>query len=433
MSKWQTRIEGHAVHLKIKSLVDALIEVKIPSDSPDVIFDLERISQVAKLVSQQISAVDPLLLTPQILNNLETPINNIIAEINNFKANNNKNHLVTANTHVDTLLQNLYIVPKTYDANDAMVIKSSIESLYGNSSKYLADIKEASGSVNKSIADASQRLETLVSEINAQKGRLDKAISDYQAQFSQSESTRSQQFVEAQNQRVQKVEAALAEQQKKLDMAIETSNKRLLEQSQLSETKIAGQLSQLKESGTSLLNTLTEFKDKAQNLMHVIGSTGMSGEYQKVADTSRKASYVWQGIAGVSMLGLILFAIAAFQSTQVSTTETIRWGAVATRVFVAMAFGVLGAYAARQGDRYIDSEARNRRYQLELSSIDPYLANLPDNIKTNVKVQLADKLFGNAGSHTLGQSDKKQEVSANAIDVLKATMQLMHDLVAKIK
>ena len=69
---------------------------------------------------------------------------------------------------------------------------------------------------------------------------------------------------------------------------------------------------------------------------------------------------------------------------------------VAARTFVALTFGIMAAYAARPGDWHSDTEIRNRKYQLELSSLDLYLANLPEETQHKVKVDIAMKLFGSA-------------------------------------
>src|SRR5699024_2844588 len=101
----------------------------------------------------------------------------------------------------------------------------------------------------------------------------------------------------------------------------------------------------------------------------------MTGGFQKVADQARKTKITWQVTAIVSILGLIGFAIFAFYETMTGQFDMGKFGA---KTFVSISFGVLAAYSARQADKNADFERRNRQLELELASIDMYLAKLPE-------------------------------------------------------
>lgn len=125
------------------------------------------------------------------------------------------------------------------------------------------------------------------------------------------------------------------------------------------------------------------------------------------------------------MLGLIAFAILVFAATQ---GATINLPGVFARAFVALTFGILAAYSARQGDRYSDIEVTNRRFQLELSSIDPYLANLPSDTQHKLKVELGQRLFGNA---PLVQPNSQKQISGTGKDTLELALQIIMEAVKK--
>jgi hypothetical protein len=116
------------------------------------------------------------------------------------------------------------------------------------------------------------------------------------------------------------------------------------------------------------------------------------------------------------MACLIIFAILTFLAIQATD---IRCGNVGARAFVAITFGIFAAYGIKQADRYLDNEIRNRLFQLELSSIDPYLANLPNELQDQVKLELSKKLYGNTETTS---PIKTKEVTGFSIDFLQMVL-----------
>jgi len=456
MSQWTTRIETHAVHATLDTLQNILNEITLgPTEPLEALADIERLKTVVCYFKDKLSSIDSQLLTPAGLNNVLGYIQNISNEVSAFAANRNRGHLVNANNHADSALQNTVnslglTIGLTVDS-DSKSLTSFRETVY----KYLNDLNSEKNRLSESFSSISNILSETKADISNQKSRLDTAISEYQQQFSRNENVRMEQFNEAQNVRNKKNEEAIEELRTKLqnmsDQFNDNQNSRsenfdtltnelkttfqsLLDTSTMElNTLISNAESNLNQIASSLkddtLNNITrieEFRDKAQNLYHVMGSIGMAGEYQKVADSARRMTKFWQVVAGIGMLGLICYAIIT-QRYIVGSSSGINWAAVAARVFVAAAFGILAAYGVRQADRYSATEMRNRRFQLELSSIDPYLANFPEEQQQSVKVELARKLFGNAG--TLPSEDTK--VTGSSLDLVQMVLKILQDLVKK--
>ena len=74
--------------------------------------------------------------------------------------------------------------------------------------------------------------------------------------------------------------------------------------------------------------------------------------------------------------------------------EDINWASVVTKFFSFTTLGSWTAYSAKQASKHYGAESHNRKMELELASIDPYLAILPEEERNNVKKELAGKLFG---------------------------------------
>lgn len=270
-----------------------------------------------------------------------------------------------------------------------------------------------------------ESVDSTIAEVTSQKGRLDTAIAEYQQQFSAAEGSRQQQAAETLKTHAQRLDQAIADAQKRLQDTTQDVSRRLDVALQDSFTRADEQRKQLERDSDESVSALKDMRSKAENLLHVIGSTGMAGEYQKAANAASRLTRYWQVSAALSMIGLICFAILAFVATQ---SESINWGGVGARAFVAITFGILAAYCARQGDRYSDQEIANRRFQLEFSSIDPYVANLPADVQHKLKVELGQKLFGNASK---APSAPDRRASGTGKDPLEMAFAVIGDLIRK--
>ncbi|MEZ2416341.1 hypothetical protein [Luteibacter sp. RCC_6_2] len=76
------------------------------------------------------------------------------------------------------------------------------------------------------------------------------------------------------------------------------------------------------------------------------------------------------------------------------------------RVFVAATFGLVVAYASLLAD-HARGEERNQRYALVLSSLDPYLVDLPEEQRATVKIGLAKTLFHQPSPARTAQRPRK--------------------------
>jgi len=144
----------------------------------------------------------------------------------------------------------------------------------------------------------------------------------------------------------------------------------------------------------------------------VIGNLGVTSGYQLVANEAKITTRVWQGVAVVSMLGLILLAYFAFLPL---VGGEFTWSSFAGRVFVSLTVGVLAAYAVSQADKYQKIERSNRKLALELEAIGPFVAPLPQDKQEQFRMTVGDRSFGH-DDMTFHASDKSP---ATVLDLFK--------------
>ena len=305
-------------------------------------------------------------------------------------------------------------------------IKDSVSTFRRSVGQSIRSVETESNRVRENFNALGQQFKTLTSDISAQKGRLDTAITQFQQQFSEAEDRRRDQFEQAKDKRREDYEKLIGELR-------EESNNSILElrntfQTLIDKTKEDRDQSNLtlNQMSTVLIQEIQGQREKAAELITIITNSGLIGGYQATANQERTTSRVWQLIAVFSFMGLIGFAICAFLAT---LPEQLHWGRVGARAFVAITFGILAAYAARQADKHEVTERRNRKMELELAAIDPYLSELPVDTRHKIKEELASRLFAQSEQPDIVTNSK---TSGSAFDLLRMALETISTLTKKL-
>jgi len=107
-------------------------------------------------------------------------------------------------------------------------------------------------------------------------------------------------------------------------------------------------------------------------------------------------------IAGVVVIGTVVFNISK---------TGFDWKLILSRIGVTITILIPAFYAARESDKHRQREIKNRKMELELASIGPYLELLPDEKKIELKSALTEKLFGQPDTLT----EKGEIVNVNSL------------------
>jgi hypothetical protein len=280
-------------------------------------------------------------------------------------------------------------------------VREGVVAFRRSAGQHLRHLEAAADETEKRIQELADRIRETTSEIQSQKGRLDQAIATFQEQFQtgeqarasevrNAEAKRQEQFTQAQQQRTEAHDQLSSEWKNTLAGLAQEYEKRFEVLAEDSDTTFAEKRSQFDEAAKAALAILNEQREEAKKIVRVIARTGMAGGYQEVADQEGRRALGWHAIGVVAVVGLVVFAIVAFVATLAPDVE---WTVFGARLFVAAAFGLLAAYAERQANRHADSERRNRRWQLVLASVNPYLTDLPEERQHEIKALIAEKVF----------------------------------------
>lgn len=348
--------------------------------------DLMRMRSMLDYIEARVACADLDLALPGSVANIDGSVNAAMGELQSYLSNGNAGHLANAANNLYNALRYSSELPLPMALLGVTYPAHAVESLRASAEQSLIAIGGARESVSRDFTQLQGKVESLTQIVEKQTTRLDTAMSEQQAIFQK-----------AQEERLTSNAAAMTE---------------VAERAQLLRT-------QLTDDASEVMRDMAHMRDQAQDLLHIIGNTGMAGEYAKTANRSRTTALVWQGIAAVSLIALVGFALHAYQAITDSAAGVSQ---ILGRVFVAATFGVLAAYASRQADQAQRIEERNRRYALVLSSIDPYLADLEPAQRTDVKIELAKTLFSQPGNEAMPASE--EAFDGNAKDFMQLLIQL---------
>jgi archaellum component FlaC len=245
------------------------------------------------------------------------------------------------------------------------------------------------------------------------------AQTDRDSQFTEAQTERRSQFTEAQTERGSQFTGAQTERgsqfieaQSKRDELFQNTKVQLVEEfSEWSSTKrdeFLRVLEKIKQEVTNKVEELSEkFSEQTAHIAELVGlaaNTSMSGGYLAVANQEAKLALVWRRMAVASMIVLALFAIVVF----FVKPEAFSWSSIGERVFVTITVGGFSTYSATQAASHRKSERENRKIQLELTTLGPYINSLPLEVQNNIKTELSRIYFGLRGDTSTAETSDKQ-------------------------
>ena len=223
---------------------------------------------------------------------------------------------------------------------------------------------------------AAAAVQTQVAEVEQATGRqvlrLDEALNGLQSTFAAAENARAEAHL-----------AALAEQ-----LAAETEARRLTD-----EQTVTARARWEKDAELTLA-ALGGYKAQAENLVNAVGLAGTSTEYCRYAEQERKSADVWRYVAAGSFgLAFVVFVLMLLAGFGGHINEDTPWQLVVFKVTGSAGLLALGYYSARESGSHRAAERAAKNIQLDLAALEPFIANMPEEQKREVRLGAARRLF----------------------------------------
>lgn len=382
MTYFTDRFKNHEVHDEVAALDESIDTAKLDLPDGDARDGYDRFLRVFEFVKRSLNDVDPELVSKQALNNLNSQIHSLNEHHEAFKQNKEPAPL---NQQADQVLNHLHLLPRV--SAGAKEYSAALEDLRRRANKVVDDLRGRQEEVDQVRNATSKELEALKEAIDQQdssfelqKGRVDELITNQQAKFNEEQQQRNTQANQGQQAQTDTLNTLTEKAEQKIDALI-------TEKGQESDTQREKQHAHAE----NLMEALQEHLDHAAKIVGLIGNTGMTGHYQKVANRELRSAGIFRGLA---VLFFVLMVVGVGWVVKEIKTEDFSWEVALFRVVVALTLLAPAFYCARESTRHRRTENRNRRIELELASINPYLESLTEEKARSVIESLAPQYFG---------------------------------------
>lgn len=121
---------------------------------------------------------------------------------------------------------------------------------------------------------------------------------------------------------------------------------------------------------------------------------------------------------------MVLIVVGVASTILVATAPDSEWQAIAIRLGITIALAVPATYCSREAGGHRRVERATRKLELQLASIDPYLAKFPPEERNEIKKSLAERFFSAQALHSSPEDDS----IGNQADLIGMSVKQLADL-----
>ncbi|MCY7771670.1 hypothetical protein [Bacillus haynesii] len=384
---------------EIKDTVDDLLndeEFIAELDKSDTEL-ITRTKLVIDYVDTNINSTDSMLLTESLLSNLRTQTNNVMDWLSDEELFDNEQKLDSLNQALDKLLEYSVYIPMPTKQNlenikeAATSFRRSIGIQKTNLEKEVNDLKDFSKEVQSELTSCQNESEAFRDKIDEKMSNMESRLEELHQNYLEKENERIDKFMSQKTEFKEKFEEFISEWnnniKKKLDESKEQFDDLYSNLQEGQDQFIAATQEKLMEYD----EMLNGHKISVEELVGVMSTNSMAGHHKEVADKARNSAKNWQRLTIVSFVATIGFSIIALFFQEITT---LSWPNLVAKFFVIGSLGSLTAYTARQAKINQELEFNNRTLEVELKTLNPYIASFDNDDQESFKKELFPKIFG---------------------------------------
>lgn len=381
MSRWNDQFQSHAFRTSWNTLIQTLNDEKLNSEIDEIsLKEIARINKVIKFIDSILVQVDPELIPIGILDSFHQNTINCQSQLNSFIGNKSVGHLVNANSNLDSMITLLSQTPFILNGQQKGALSKaalSYAETINNQIKVTATsvnkIKEEVTNIESLIQERQKNLESLKNQIDISANTIQGQSAEFTTQFKLGEAERNNQSKEI----INKAELRINEEISKLN------------------TKIDSEFEEMATKAGKALTVLGKFQDDAAKVFNVVVNTMQAGAYSSYANEEKRSAnfFRWSAIS-LMMTGVVILVVPElYKIFSNISAYSLDWHATLARVPFSIVLFVPAFYLARESNKHRNTEVQNKRRELILSTIDPYLALLPKEKADEIKSDVAKGIF----------------------------------------
>jgi len=404
MSRWNDAFESHAFKTSWNSINELLAsEDFITGEAEGVGIEVARLKKVIAYIDGVIEQIDPELMPFNILDGMNQHSTQCLQQLNAFQGNQNVGHLQNANTNIDAVLSLIGTTPfilsgyqKGSLSKAANAYSEAIDEHLARLSKNIdAEVESVRSElvdINGGISTNKTALTALDNELKVVSQTVEKQTSEFNTQFQASETKRTAKF----------------------DKVIETQ-----------QTKVDSTFKDIAIKSGTTIEVLDKYLEDAKNIFGVVVNSLQAGAYSSYANEEKKMAnrLRWSAIA-LMVLGVsVLVVPEIIKMVNSMETYALDWKVTLGRIPFSLILFVPAFYLARESSKHRNTEVINRRRELILATIDPYLALLDEEQAKTIKEDIAKGIFSEGGQvssdGSIGESSNVVAQIANLVKQVK--------------
>jgi hypothetical protein len=324
---------------------------------------------------------DPVMVTQATIENASNAITGASQNIETYRGSNNEGYLDNANNQLDVVLAQLPLLDKRPSAKTAEA-----------SAVILGSVRRSANETLKAIELSIHELATELTATDRKAVEIREEIDRKSQSFTTDMQRFSQRFEEEETGRRKAHKDLLDEMQDDIAVAITTNEERAGDATAKVELSLKDLLDSQTAKAAELLQALESDKASAQNLLGIVGETGLIKGYQKEANSKRNEARFWRGVA------LVAFGFTAYVGYRVFSPPAtgqvvLNWEDLLSRSVLVAVIGLTAAYAAKEASTAGRAEELNRRAELQLASVGPFIAELAADKRQEIREKYVERMY----------------------------------------
>ena len=437
MSTYKDKIQKHTVHTNLTNVQNELKIITELSNKPPADVDaIARITQVISNFALALKTCDKNLIATSWLDEVARSLSNIKSYLSSYKSNRDPSYLTNHSFgQLDSILQCTVKLNCVKSRSSYQSLTQSIDEytnvIFSNTEQSHLKVQELSNEIDvlkKQIDELKKTSEKSTldfqSAIETERKRLDGFSTSYQQQMNADQNKFTDMLSEL------KDSFKLSQEERKKDFSEALDNIEF--QQQVFNTNAEDNINEIVSEGKQLILDYDEkfqnYEKEVANMIGVMDSNIFSHKYKEVANNAHNSAVNWHKLAIVLMIAVGIFAIITLV---INVNSITTWTSLIAKIFTTTTLVTSAAYAARQASKQEKVERIARKIEMELVSIDAFIASLDEERQATIKEEVAKKLFGNP---TALEMSSKEE-SYVPLDNLTAANELIKsisDIAAKM-
>lgn len=343
-----------------------------------------------RFIADRLKLTLHILLQDAELSALSSEIESGTSQINAYSGNKNIGHIQNAVNNLTSAINRVRNFPIILSKGDfdftktIAVFQESIENEHKKLQNEISKITSKLNETEKSLNERNLQVTALQQQLTAKETEIQNALSKYTTDFENLKTGNNSTFESEKQKFKNNIELDRKTFKEQFDQSLAENNQTFNEQ-----------LKSIEETSNKVIEELKLRLQEANKIVNIVGNVGVTGNYQNIANQNKRSADNFRIIAlffMVVMSGLLIWSIIELSHGEFNLYKSI------VRIIAAAVLTYPAVYAARESTKHRKLENHNRKLELELASIGPFIELLPEDKKQTIKEELVKKYFANSAT-----------------------------------